>query len=153
MIPRVVLAIVDDLFFQAKIQAVAASLGVDVRVASTFARAQAAWTDPAAVIVDLHCTSADPLEVVRTLRMQRPAVPIIGYGSHVQAELFAQAQAAGCTSVLPRSVFVQQLPRLLAPFQSMSLGTFLGGLIFGSIGCVALRFSAVLTGALFLWHD
>ncbi|MBI3321064.1 MAG: response regulator, partial [Candidatus Omnitrophica bacterium] len=43
------------------------------------------------------------------------AVPIIGYGSHVQTELLVQARAAGCTTVLPRSVFVQQLPRLLVP--------------------------------------
>ncbi len=111
----IVLAIVDDLLFQVRIQGVAASLGVKVRIAKTFAEAQAAWSDPAVVIVDLNVTSADPLEVVRALRAQRPAVPIIGYGSHVQAEWLAQARAAGCTTVLPRSAFVQQLPRLLAP--------------------------------------
>ena len=104
----------DDLLFQAKIQAAAASLGVEVRIAKTFAHARGAWSDPAAVIVDLNFTGADPLEMVRALRLQRPAVPIIGYGSHVQAELLAQARAAGCTTVLPRSAFVQQLPRLLA---------------------------------------
>ena len=111
----IVLAIVDDLLSQAKIQAVAVPLGVEVCIAKTFAQAQAAWSDPAVVVVDLNVTSADPLEMVRTLRAQRPAVPIIGYGSHVQAELLAQARAAGCTTVLPRSAFVQPLPRLLAP--------------------------------------
>ena len=111
----IVLAIVDDLLFQAKIQAVAAPLGVEVRIAKTLAQAQAAGSDPAVVVVDLNLASADPLEVVRALRAQRPAVPIIGYGSHVQAERLAQARAAGCTTVLPRSAFVQQLPRLLAP--------------------------------------
>ena len=116
----VVLAIVDDLVFQAKIRSVAVPLGVEVRIAKTFAQAQDAWSDPAVVVVDLNLTSADPLELVRTLRVQRPAVPIIGYGSHVQAELLAQARAAGCTTVLPRSVFVQQLPRLLAPVDSDS---------------------------------
>ena len=109
------LAILDDLFFQTKIQAVAAPLGIEVRFAKTFAQAQAAWTDPAVVVIDLNFTNADPLEVVRTLRVQRPAVPILGYGSHVQAKLLAQARAAGCTTVLPRSAFVQQLPRLLTP--------------------------------------
>ena len=110
-----VLAIGDDLFFQAKIQAVAASIGVEVRIAKTFAQAQAAWADPAVVVVDLNFASADPLEIVRTLRAQRPTVPITGYGSHIQTELLTQARAAGCTTVLPRSAFVQQLPRLLAP--------------------------------------
>lgn len=113
--PGLVLAIVEDLLFQSKIQGVAASLGVEVRIATTFAQAQAAWADPAVVVVDLNIAGADPLEVVRTLRARRPAVPIIGYGSHVQTELLVQARAAGCTTVLPRSVFVQQLPRLLVP--------------------------------------
>lgn len=108
------LAIVDDLFFQAKIQGAAASLGVEVRIADTLARAQDTGSDPALVIVDLNLTNTDPLQVIRALRGQRPTVPIIGYGSHVQAELLAQAKAAGCTTVLPRSAFVQQLPRLLS---------------------------------------
>ena len=116
----IVLAILDDLVFQARIQAVAASLDAEVRLAKTLAHAQAAWSDPAVVVVDLHCTSADPLELIRRLRLQRPAVPIIGYGSHVQTELLAQARAAGCTTVLPRSAFAQQLPRLLAPVDSDS---------------------------------
>ncbi len=111
----IVLAVVDDLLFQAKIQAAAAPLGIELRIAKTFAQAQAAWVDSAVVVVDLNIASADPLEVVRALRAQRPAVPVIGYGSHVQANLLAQARAAGCTTVLTRSVFVRQLPRLLAP--------------------------------------
>ena len=111
----IVLAVVDGLLFQAKIQAAAAPLGVEVRIARTLAQAQDAWSDPAVVIVDLNLASADPLEVVRALRAQHPAVPIIGYGSHVQTELLAQARAAGCTRVLPRSAFAHQLPSLLAP--------------------------------------
>ena len=110
-----VLAIVEDLVFQARIEAAAASLGVEVRIAKTGAQAQAIWSDAAVVVVDLNLTSADALEAIRLLRAQRPAVRIIGYGSHVQAERLAQARAAGCTTVLPRSAFVQQLPRLLAP--------------------------------------
>jgi len=111
----IVLAIVDNLVFQAKIQAAAVPLGVEVRIAKNFTQAQEAWADPAVVIVDLSLASADPLELVRALRVQHPAVPIIGYGSHVQTELLAQARAAGCTKVLPRSAFAQQLPSLLAP--------------------------------------
>lgn len=108
-----VLVIVDDLLFQTRIQATAASLGVDVRFAKTVARAQDVGADPATVIVDLNVTSVDPLEVIRLLRAQRPTVSIIDYGSHVQTELLAHAKAAGCTTVLPRSAFVQQLPHLL----------------------------------------
>ena len=109
----VALAVVDDLLFQAKIEAAAAALGVEVRIAKTLAQAQAAWSDAGVVIVDLSLESDDPLEMIRALRGQRPTAPIIGYGSHVEAERLAQARAAGCTTVLPRSAFVQQLPRLL----------------------------------------
>ena len=111
----IVLAIVDDLMFQAKIQGAAAPVGVEVRIAKTLVQAQEASSEAAVVIVDLGLGSADPLEIIRTLRAQHPAVPIIGYGSHVETDLLAQARAAGCTTVLPRSAFVQQLPRLLAP--------------------------------------
>ena len=110
----IVLALVDDVLFHAKIQAAAAPRGVEVRFAKTLAQAQDAGEAAAVVMVDLHLTSAEPLAVVRALRQQRPAVPIIGYGSHVHTELLAQARAAGCTSVLPRSAFVQQLPALFA---------------------------------------
>lgn len=113
----IVLAVVEDLIFQAKIQKAAAPLGAKVRVAKTLAQAQAALSDAAVAIVDLNLAGADSLEVVRALRAQRPDVPIIGYGSHIQTELLAHARTAGCTTVLPRSVFVHQLPRLLAPSQ------------------------------------
>ena len=113
-VPMLVLAIVDDLFFQAKIETVAAPLGLQVRVAKTLAHAHAAWSKAAMVLVDLNFADADPLEMVRALRVQRPDVPIIGYGSHVQADLLAKARTVGCTTVLPRSAFVQQLPRLFA---------------------------------------
>ncbi|MBI4342191.1 MAG: response regulator transcription factor [Candidatus Omnitrophica bacterium] len=118
----IVLAVVDDLLFQAKIREAAAPLGIEVRIAKTLAQAQDAGADPAVVVVDLNVMSADPLEVVRALRAHHPAVAIIGYGSHVQAELLAQARAAGCTTVLPRSAFVQQLSTLLTPVDSEHRG-------------------------------
>ena len=107
------LVIADDLFFQAKIQGAATALGVEVRFVKDWAGAQEAWAQAGVGLVDLSLTSADPLAIIRTLRAQRPETPIIGYGSHVETELLNQARVAGCTTVLPRSAFVQQLPRLL----------------------------------------
>ncbi|MBI2174943.1 MAG: hypothetical protein HYU33_07085 [Candidatus Omnitrophica bacterium] len=109
----IVLAILDDLLFQTKIQVAAALLGIEVKIAKTLAQVQEAISDSSMTIVDLNLTYADPLDIVRTLRVQHPALTIIGYGSHVQAELLAQAKVAGCTIVLPRSALVQQLPYLL----------------------------------------
>jgi hypothetical protein len=37
----------------------------------------------------------------------------VAFLSHVQTELAAQARAAGATEVLPRSVFTQNLARIL----------------------------------------
>jgi CheY-like chemotaxis protein len=111
----IVLAVVDDLIFQTKIEGAAGGRGVEVRFAKTMAQAREAGAEAVVVVVDLNLSSADALEVVRGMRERHPAAPIIGYGSHVQTELLAQARAAGCSTVLPRSVFVRQLPGLLTP--------------------------------------
>ena len=109
-----VVAVGDALIFQARIWETAKALGVEVRFAKDAAGAEAHWAQAGVGLVDLSLASADPLDVVRRLRAQRPEVPIVGYGSHVETALLNQAREAGCTTVLPRSAFVQQLPRLLA---------------------------------------
>jgi len=40
-------------------------------------------------------------------------VPTVGFVSHVQANLIADARRAGVDQVLARSAFVTQLPQLL----------------------------------------
>ena len=66
------------------------------------------------MLIDLNLSSGDALAMVRALRQADPGMPVIGYCSHVQDDLKSQALAAGCTAVLPRSAFVQQLPELLS---------------------------------------
>jgi len=44
----------------------------------------------------------------------QPTLPIIGFLSHVQTDLAAQAKAAGFQQVMPRSQFTTQLPQILA---------------------------------------
>ena len=39
---------------------------------------------------------------------------VLAYGAHVDKQLLATAEAAGCTEVLPRSQFFNRLPSLLA---------------------------------------
>ena len=108
------IAIVDDLLFQAKIREAAGSLGAEVRFVKAAVQVEEAWLDPAVIVVDLQLTAAEPLEIIRAVRSKHPTAAMIGYGAHVQAELLAQARAAGCTTVLPRSAFIQQLGRLLS---------------------------------------
>ena len=108
-----VLAIVDDLIFRGKLEAAAAQLHAPLTLARNVEGAALvpAWRR---VLIDLNLSSGDPLAMVRALRQAQPALPIVGYCSHVQEDLARQAVAAGCTTVLPRSAFVQQLPQLLA---------------------------------------
>lgn len=110
-----VLALVDDLLFVSKIAETARHLGVEVRTvgsgAGLVAEAQAAA--PALVIADLNARGG-AIEAVGALRAAGCAAPVVGFLSHVQANLAERAQAAGFDQVLPRSKFTQQLPQILA---------------------------------------
>ena len=105
-----ILAIVDDLMFRAKIESAATQL----RVPIVFSRdASTAESSVSRVLIDLNLSQGDPLAIIREMRITHPRLSIVGYCSHVQQELQQQALEAGCTTVLPRSAFVQQLPQLL----------------------------------------
>ncbi len=109
-------AVIDDLIFRAKVEAAAARLRVPLTLARDSAAAvQAMRRDSAPLlVVDLNHALEDPLELIRMVRSTSPGAPIIGYCAHIQEELRARALEVGCTEVLPRSVFVARLGRLLA---------------------------------------
>lgn len=111
--PRVV-AYMDDLFFQMKIAETAKHLGLELKVAS-HPDSLVALLDPrpAMVIVDLNARAA-PLEAVARVRGLDPSLRVIGFLSHVQADLAEQAKAAGLDQVMPRSKFTMNLPQILA---------------------------------------
>jgi CheY-like chemotaxis protein len=108
-----VVALMDDLFFQMKLSETAKHLGVQVKVA-TNGEALRALLDPPPklVVVDLNARSS-PLAAIQQLRQAHPELRVVAFLSHVQRELAAQAQAAGCSEVLPRSVFTQNLAAIL----------------------------------------
>lgn len=109
-----ILAVVDDLIFRGKLEAAAAQWGAPLALAKDAEgalRPEQAWSR---VLIDLNLSSGDALAIVRAVRQAHPDVSIIGYYSHVQDALRRSALEAGCTEVVPRSVFVQQLPHLLA---------------------------------------
>jgi len=68
---------------------------------------------PKLVIVDLNAR-CQPIAAIEKLRQSRKDIRVVGFLSHVQRDLAAQAQAAGCDEVLPRSSFTQNLPTILA---------------------------------------
>jgi len=109
-----VVALMDDLFFQMKLAETAKQLGVEVKVATNGeAFMELMASEPRLVIVDLNARS-QPLQAIEKLRLARKDVRVVGFLSHVQKELAAQAQAAGCDEVLPRSSFTQNLAAILS---------------------------------------
>ena len=108
-----VIALMDDLFFQMKLAETARHLGVEVKVASNADALQTLLDPlPKLVVIDLNARS-NPIAAIQQLRHSHPDLRIIAFLSHVQRDLAAQAQAAGCTEVLPRSAFTQNLAVIL----------------------------------------
>lgn len=109
-----VVALMDDLFFQMKVAETAKHLGLELKVAANSDALQA-LLDPAPklVIVDLNSRN-QPLAAIERLRASQKDLRVIGFLSHVQRELAAQAQTAGCNEVMPRSAFTQNLASILS---------------------------------------
>jgi CheY-like chemotaxis protein len=133
------IALIDDLFFQAKLFETAKQTGVTLEIAPTGEQLlKAAAANPhALVIVDLNArqgalaaveqlckqneqrASLDGvgcgLELESGVKSNAPGNPrrVIAFLSHVQTELAERARAAGCQDVMPRSKFTQNLAAIL----------------------------------------
>ena len=108
-----VVALMDDLFFQMKVAETAKHVGVEFKVAAngeTLAGMLGAPTK--LVIIDLNARS-HPLATIENLRATQKELPVVAFLSHVQTDLAAQARAAGCSQVMPRSAFTQNLAAIL----------------------------------------
>ena len=106
-------ALMDDLFFQMKVAETAKQLGVEFKVATT-GEALLGMLDPPTklVIIDLNARSS-PVATIERLRATQKELRVVAFLSHVQAELAAMARAAGCTDILPRSLFTRNLAVIL----------------------------------------
>ena len=115
---QAIIAVVDDMFFAAKIRAVAEAVGVEI----SFPRSKevliqkARETKPRLIVVDLHNQKFDSNALAGELKSdeQLRAIRILGFFSHVQTELQRNAIAAGFDQVIPRSVFARDLPKILS---------------------------------------
>jgi len=109
-----VVALVDDLFFVSKMLETAKHVGVELKTAAnTDALLDLLQQAPAAlVIVDLNARQGG-LAALQRLHATGNTLPVIAYLSHVQVELAEQARSAGCSQVMPRSQFTQELAAIL----------------------------------------
>jgi len=111
------IALIDDLFFLAKVHETAKHTGVTLETAATGEQLlKAAPTSPSALIlVDLNAKQGalDAVEKLCAAYGQGNTRRVIAFLSHVQTDLAERARAAGCLDVMPRSRFTQNLAELL----------------------------------------
>lgn len=112
-----ILAVMEDLMFTVKINDVAKRLSLLPEFVQTEADALAkAKEHPLLVIIDLNSRAVDAVDLIAKLKQNNgegKKTPVIGFVSHVQADLKMRAQEAGCDLVMARSAFSQNLPTLL----------------------------------------
>src|ERR1051325_825719 len=98
---QAIIAVVDDMFFAAKIRAVAEAVGVEISFPRTLEALiqKARETKPRLIIVDLHNQKIDSNALSTELKFDD--VRLLGFFSHVQTELQRNAIAAGFDQVIP----------------------------------------------------
>ena len=115
-----VVAVIDDLFFQAKVRTALQHLGLAADIIPNGGRLQARLQGsvPALVIIDLTLRSGDATSLIRDLRAAEHgrSVPILAFGSHVAVETQKEALQAGASQVVAKSAFAKRLPQLVRQF-------------------------------------
>jgi CheY-like chemotaxis protein len=108
-----VVALVEDIFFIAKMKETAKQAGVALEtVGSPTALAEAAQAaETSLLIVDLNALGS--IEAIEMLQAAGNTLPMVAFFSHVQAELAERARVAGCEQVMPRSKFSRELAEIL----------------------------------------
>ncbi len=101
--------LVPNLFLRVPVEAAVRAAGF--RAVTVPDADRAAASSCGVVIADLEALGGDPAAVVQALVSAGKTV--LAFGPHVQGEMLAAARAAGAV-VLPRSVFLERLPEILA---------------------------------------
>ncbi len=110
-----VLAVVNDLFFSVKLSESAKRAGLALEFVKEGKEViEKAGEKPSLIIFDLNFEAVQPLHLIAELKgkPETKSISLIGYLSHIQAELKQQAQAAGCDMVMARSAFSQNMPQI-----------------------------------------
>jgi DNA-binding NarL/FixJ family response regulator len=109
------LALVRDLFFRAKIDAVASVVGSEVEYASSLdaVAPRCVAIRPSIIFTDLSDATFPALETLKQIRAAAPGARVIGFASHVDLKSLKAARDAGYDLTLSRSEFTAQLPILL----------------------------------------
>lgn len=105
------------MLFVAKIRATAEHLDITLRSVRNVETLLRVARESAAdlIIVDLHAENVDPVAVAKALKSdeQLNSIRLLGFFSHVRADLHKAAVAAGYDVVIPRSIFSRDLAEIL----------------------------------------
>ena len=111
-----IVTLVDDMFFNSKINSAAAECGRRIeRIKSKGQLETVAENLPSLILIDLNSDRFDPIQTIQFLKShdELKEIPIVSFVSHVQTDLINAARTAGCDYVLPRSVFTQTLKEII----------------------------------------
>lgn len=116
------LALVGDLLFRSRLDAVAAALGATVVYASNLEEAarRAAELAPGVVFVDLSDPSFPAAKTALELGAACRGARLVGFASHVDLKALSSGRQAGFELVLSRSEFTARLRDLFRPAASPS---------------------------------
>ena len=117
------LLLCDDLMFASRITGEARALGLTVKTARSLDQllALASKESPSCILLDLSFPGLELPQLIQRLIEGGSARPrLIAYGSHVDTDRLQAARLAGCDPVLPRSKFVEELPKALPQWMSIS---------------------------------
>jgi CheY-like chemotaxis protein len=106
----------DDMIFTSRITGTARDLGLCIKPARSIEVLTALLQQqiPSCIIVDLAHPGLPIAELMESLRTACTRMPrVVAYGSHVDTATLRAARDTGCDVVLPRSKFVEELPRAL----------------------------------------
>lgn len=113
----IVLIFEPDLMFSSRMESAVVRVGLEARVTVTIAELGRFIQQivPKALLADLDALGGSGLSSVASVRGR---CRLIGYYSHVDSELGAQARANGFDQVMPRRAFVEKLNAILADLNS-----------------------------------
>ena len=114
----------DDLIFTSRITGTARDLGLSIKPARSVEALNAliGQHSPNCIIVDLSNPGLRIADLIQSLRKTCSPTPrVVAYGSHVDTATLRAAREAGCDLVLPRSQFVEELPRALSGWMAAGI--------------------------------
>jgi CheY-like chemotaxis protein len=106
----------DDLMFTSRITGTAAALGLIMKPVRSLDALEALVQKqtPLCLLIDLTVAGPGLGDFMQRLREAGSPLPrVVAYGSHVDSATLRAARELGCDPVLPRSKFVEELPRSL----------------------------------------